>query len=99
LFVFDFKNSDMQVPEYDESQVVSANESAISIRVISETDGAVTVHLERSLPDVVLRRTKEVFRGLVSTPGGRISVVTSQNEQLLELDVASPTTSLLVAVR
>jgi hypothetical protein len=98
LFVFEFANSEVQIPQYDEENVVSANESAISIRTIQAIDGSVTIHLGQSFPAVVKRGIKPVFRGLVSTPGCRINVVTAQNEQLLDMEVSGAVTGVLVTV-
>lgn len=41
-FVFDFANKAMEVPVYDPDKPVSANDSCISIRTISDVDGDVT---------------------------------------------------------
>jgi hypothetical protein len=89
LFVFDFGNRTFSVPVYDDAATVSANDTGISIKAVSEVDGEVTVHLTDVIPGAVEGQRHEVFVGLIPAPGKKIAVVTSENDKLAELDVAS----------
>lgn len=84
VFVFDFSNKNVAVPEYDSNAVTSANESCVSIRTIADVDGEVTVNLVEALPCNVADIGFEVFCGTINAPGRKVALVTSQNEKLLE---------------
>jgi hypothetical protein len=98
LFVFDYTNRSMQIPEYDNEITVSANSSALSVKAVSEVDGPVQVHLSAEIPRNVLERLSVVFRGTIDVPNNRVSVVTSDNKKLLELDIGRAEADVTVAV-
>jgi hypothetical protein len=98
IFVFDYENLDVRIPDYDEALTVSASASALSVKAISQVDGAVRLHLQTGLPDDVLNRSNVVFRGALSVPNRRVSVVTSENKKLLELEIGEPNAEIVVAV-
>jgi hypothetical protein len=98
IFVFDYENRDVRIPDYDEALTVSASASALSVKAISQVDGAVRLHLQTGLPDDVLNRSNVVFRGALSVPNRRVSVVTSENKKLLELEIGEPNAEIVVAV-
>jgi hypothetical protein len=82
VFVFDFANDKVAVPEYDDQQVTSSNEACISVRVIADVDGEAAITLVDQgfePPDTI-----KVFEGVVYAPTRRLSVVTSHNESLVE---------------
>ena len=88
----------MEVPEYDPESVVSANRSCVSIRTIADVDGNVTVTLTSALPAGAREDGLEVFQGRIDSPSGRVAVVTSENEKLLELEVANQKANIRVVV-
>jgi hypothetical protein len=98
IFVFDYENRDVRIPDYDEALTVSASASSLSVKAISQVDGAVRLHLQTGLPDDVLNRSNVVFRGALSVPNRRVSVVTSENKKLLELEIGEPNAEIVVAV-
>lgn len=98
IFVFDFDNEDVEIPEYDESKVVSRNENCLSVRAISDVDGDVKIGLNESVPENMDVTMIEVFKGTIATPNRKLSVVNSQNEKLLETDVSTERTGVRVMV-
>lgn len=98
LFVMDFGNDDMIVPTYDEESLTANNDSCVSVRTIADVDGDVTVRLNRVAGNSTASTGIQVFQGDVATPTGRIAVVTSLNEKILEMDVASATTRVVITV-
>lgn len=88
VFVFDFLNELMEVPEYDANSVTSANNSCVSVRTIADVDGDVTANLATDIPNDVTNAVK-VFHGAIDSPNKKIALVTSENEKLLELGVSS----------
>ncbi len=95
LFVFDFSSQAFSVPEYDPASAVSANGNGLSIQAVSEVDGEVTVRLTSAIPSAVGAEAHEVFAGSSSR---RVAVVTSENEKLLEADLASTIAQVRVMV-
>jgi hypothetical protein len=82
IFICDSSNQYEEIPEYDPSTVVSVTDTCISIRANSEIDSEVTVVLERNL--TLGFRGIEVYCGSIHTPSGRVSVIDSENNRLLE---------------
>jgi hypothetical protein len=87
VLIFDFSNKTIEIPTYDPDNTVSANESCLSIKTISDVDGDVTVELLHALPSDFDGLGHEVFDGSVRIPSGKIAVVTPHNEKLLELNI------------
>ncbi len=98
VFVFDFQNERMEVPVYDPESVVAANESCISVRTIADVDGEVTVTLASSAPRDTMDVGLEVFHGTIDVPSRKVSIVTSQNQKLIEMDVKDTKASVRVLV-
>lgn len=98
LFVFDFSNEAFLVPEYDAGAPVSANETGLSIKAVSEVDGEVTVTLTDAIPPRLSSKAHVVFVGSVPAPSKKVAVVTSENEKLVEADVTSSTAQVRVLV-
>jgi len=98
LFVFDFSNRAFSVPEYDPGAPVSANETGLSVKAVSEVDGEVTVYLTDLIPPDVSARAHEVFVGSIPAPSKKVAVVTSENEKLLEAEVPSTAAQVRVLV-
>ena len=86
------------MPEYDPATAVSANGNGLSIKAVSEVDGEVTVRLTSAVPSAVGVEAHEVFAGSLSAPSRRVAVVTSENEKLLEADLASTIAQVRVMV-
>lgn len=86
IFLFDFENRKMIVPEYDHESTVSYNDSCISIKALSDVDGDVEITMGY-FSNVEINDLREVFSGNISLPNKKISIVTSLNEKIIELDV------------
>jgi len=98
LFVMDFGNSEVVVPEYSAESTVSATSSCISIRGIADVDGDLTVRLIREQDMLTVTGLLNVFEGPLATPGKKAAIVTSSNEKVMEIDVAGDVTSIRVSV-
>jgi hypothetical protein len=86
LFVMDFSNDAVEIPEYKPESVTSSNESCVSVRTVADVDGEVTVFLSDGLPPGAQSDARPVFSGSIRTPSGRLALVTSENEKLVECD-------------
>lgn len=95
IFIFDYDYKDVEIPEYDETQVVSRNEHCLSVRAISDVDGDVKIGLNEN---VSISNMIEVFRGTINTPNNKLAVVNSQNEKLLETEVSGGKAGVRIAV-
>lgn len=95
IFIFDYDYDGIEIPEYNEAQVVSANEYCLSARVISDVDGDVKIGLNENISTTNMI---EVFKGKINTPNNKLAVITSQNEKLLEADGLGEKTGLQVFV-
>lgn len=95
VFIFDYDCDEVEIPEYDESEVVSSNELCISVRAISDVDGDVQIGLNDSPLTIDMI---EAFVGMIGTPNKKLSVVNSNNDKLLETQVVSDKTRVKVLV-
>jgi hypothetical protein len=86
VFVFDYSNEAIEIPTYSRERPIVANESCVSIKTISGIDGDVMVELVSAGPEHEAD-SNVAFNGIIQTPSGRVAVVSSMNEKLLELDV------------
>lgn len=98
VLVCDYDNLDAVIPESNRRSIIRTTETCISIRTIPDVDGDVTVTLASALPPEVLDKNIEVFGGSIYVPGKKIAVVTSENEKLLEIAVASDHAKLRIFV-
>jgi hypothetical protein len=97
VFVFDFSNDAMTVPEFVHGRLTASNESCVSVMTIADVDGDVTVGLAPSASELPAGK-REVYRGSLRTPGKKLAIVTSQNEKLVEIDVDSDCTGIVITV-
>ena len=91
LFLLDLANDDIVVPEYEPGRLTAANGACISVGTRAEVDGNVTVRLLSAASPMGEPLGNLVFSGLVSTPGGKVAVVTSELKTILEIGVARQT--------
>jgi hypothetical protein len=98
IFLEDFDNPNLQIPEYSEQSVTAATPSCVSVRVVCYVDGEVTVRLVSEPSEVDLDRLVAVFLGTIETPNRRVAVVTSENEKSLEIEVPNEVTRMRVFV-
>jgi hypothetical protein len=98
LFVEDFSNPALRVPEYSSGSIASATPSCISIRVVTYIDGEVLVRLVGNEPPPLTHSLVNVFNGTIHTPGKKVAVVTSENERVLEVNVSGEATQIKVSV-
>jgi hypothetical protein len=85
IFLFDTRNERMSVPTYNPDSTVSFNESCVSIISGCGCEEKLEIKLEyNGYADFTL---KKVFDGFIETPSRKISVVTSLNETLMELEL------------
>lgn len=98
VFVFDLANKRVQVPEYIDGVLTASNKSCVSVGTQSEVDGEVTVKLSGNLLDSEKDLYEVVFRGAIETPNKKIAVVTSELDKILEMDVQSKETEVVISV-
>jgi hypothetical protein len=98
VFVMDFSNDAVKIPEYDPRHVAASNNTCVSVRTIADVDGEVTVFLADSPPSHADGLGCHVFTGDIQAPSGAVAVVTSENEKLLEHSVGKETVELQIFV-
>lgn len=98
VFVMDFLNDDVEIPEYDPETVASSNDTCVSVRTIADVDGEATVVLADRLPPAEVGVAQQVFVGSIRTPNGKVALVTSENQTLVECDVGKDTVGLQIFV-
>jgi hypothetical protein len=89
LFVLDPTNKNVVVPVYVDDQLTAATSTCVSIGTQADVDGDVEVSLE--VARVAPIGMQHIFFGVIETPGGKIAVVTSQFQRVLEIDVSVKT--------
>jgi len=97
LFVYDPTNKDVVDPVHIDDQLTVATESSVSVKVQASVDGDVDICLDLgdTLPSSTLYRA---FSGRIATPGGKIAIVTSELEPLLDLDVPKGSVAVCIWV-
>jgi hypothetical protein len=88
FFVFDHHNPDIEIPQHAEASVASTP-SCVCVPALASVDGQVTISLSRHPAPPEPAFASQIFSGLIAAPSGHVSVVTSENQKLLELPVAS----------
>jgi hypothetical protein len=78
-------NSEAQMPEYVVGELVAATDTCVSVGTQADVDGETEVTLCLGGPDHV--GLTSVFDGRLSTPGGVVSIETSQSDSLAHLAV------------
>jgi hypothetical protein len=89
IFVCDASTPAVEVPEYDPDQLVSANETCISIGTLSSDDGATEVSLIEQATPFDFSGLRETFKGSLSVPSGRVEVITAERKCLLSQEMPS----------
>ncbi len=85
LFIFDPTNKDVVIPAYVDDELTAATDTCVSVGTQADVDGETEVSLD--IWGVVPLDLERVFSGVIATPGGKVAVVTSQFQQVLELNV------------
>jgi len=93
LFVYDPANKQVEVPEYEDGDTVSFTDTCISVGTQADVDGEVSIALEHFSP--VCQELYLIHSGLIRTPHGNISVLTSEGEQI----VTRKTNARMVKIR
>lgn len=98
VFVFDLENKSVQVPAYTDGVLTAWNNSCVSVGTQSEVDGEVTVKLSGKLSGSERDLYEVAFSGVIETPSKKIAVVTSELEKILEMDVRTEKTEVIISV-
>ncbi|HVG87237.1 MAG TPA: hypothetical protein VM734_05445 [Kofleriaceae bacterium] len=98
IFVMDPTNSDASVPAYRHGEVTAATSTCVSVATLPEVDGDITVRLAERGSDPENDGLVPVFDGVLETPGGKVAIVTSELESVLEAYTAGATTRVTISV-
>lgn len=96
LFIFDPTNKDVLVPSYIDGNLTSSTETCISVGTQSYVDGETEVFL--GLGEILPLNLVKIFSGQVQTLSGKIAVMTSQFQSVLELDVSRGNVQVTIGV-
>ena len=98
LFIFDISNESVQIPDYIDGRLISANETCISVGTQAEIDGEVVV----SLLDINLaldtNKFQQEFVGSILTPGSKLAIVTAEMDIVLQKDIQRDSTEVSIWV-
>lgn len=95
IFIFDHSSEEVEIPDFDESTGVSSTSSCISVGVIADVDGDVTISLINEYPK---NPNIEICDQVVVTPNNTISVVTADDTKLLEKNTSNKEARVRVLV-
>lgn len=84
LFIFDPASRDIEIPTYNPGVPVASNDACLSVNVRAAVDGDVQVNIGR--PHEIVTSSPVVFNGKLTTPSGRIVVVTPSNDEVVSLE-------------
>jgi len=97
LFVLDYSNEHIEIPEFNEETGVSHSPSCVSVGAISYIDGKVSITIENSKEhNQNPAEMKKIISTNILTPSKKISVTNAENVKLLEIDSADTTTTITV---
>ncbi|GAB2859578.1 hypothetical protein GCM10027277_30130 [Pseudoduganella ginsengisoli] len=85
LFVFDPANKNVIIPAYVDGELTAANDTCVSVGTQADVDGETDVSL--GFFDEAPVGLQQVFLGTIHIPSGRVGIVTSQFQRVLELEV------------
>lgn len=98
VFICDYDNLEAEIPIYDPDSLVSATKTCISVGTQPSVEGDVTVTLASCEPGSEEEPYIEVFSGVVEVPNGQVAIVTSEDEKLLTVDLASTSAAVRIWV-
>ena len=87
LFVFDPTNKDVQIPPYINGELTASTASCVSIGTQADVDGDTAISL--SLGGAAPAGLQKVFCDVIVVPNGKVAVVTSQFQRVLELEIST----------
>ncbi len=85
LFVFDPTNKDVVIPSYIDGELTASSDTCVSVGTRADADGDTDISLDLGgvAPPDLLR----IFFGVIGVSGGKVAIVTSQLQRVLELEV------------
>jgi len=96
LFVLDPTNKNSSIPLYVDGELTAATASCVSVGTQADVDGDTEISLETTATTPA--GLQLVFRGVITTPGRKIAVATSEHERVLDVDVHADSAEISVWV-
>ncbi|MCB1584463.1 MAG: hypothetical protein R3E90_14830 [Marinicella sp.] len=97
IFVYDYDNSQVEIPAYIETELVSYNDTCISIATLPDVEGKATIELSKNMANKDIKAIM-VFKGTIETPNKNVVVSTSEEEGVLKALVNDIQTNVSVWV-
>jgi hypothetical protein len=94
LFIFDPTSKDVVIPAYVDNELTAATDTCVSVGTQADVDGETEVSLD--ILGVVPLDLELIFSGAIATPGGKVAVVTSQFQRVLEVNVPIGTVEIII---
>jgi len=85
LFVFDPTNKDVVIPAYVDGELTASSSTCVSVGTQADVDGDTDISLDVEGADPA--GMQQAFFGVIGAPGGKVAVVTSQFQRVLEIEV------------
>lgn len=85
LFVFDPTSKDVEIPSCLDGELTASSSTCFSVGTQADIDG--DTHISLDFGSVTPADLQRIFFGVINVPNGKVAVVTSQFERVLELNV------------
>jgi hypothetical protein len=91
VFIFDYENLDVDIPDVSGETLVTASDSCIAVQTVVEIDGDVSISVF-SASEVVEKEIYKVGTFYIVTPTGRLSVVSAKDKELAYVQISKKDT-------
>lgn len=98
IFVLDRACDQLLATEIDDDRTVGSDGICVAIRARVYFDGGVEVICDTIPGDVIISDGKMVFCGSIKSESGVLSVITADDETLIELECSTPEATICVVV-
>lgn len=98
LFLFDNRHPSVIIPDYVDDNIIAFNSTCVSLGTQAEVDGEVSIEL---IPDryfANISQLKQVFSGIIETPGFGVCISSSEDECILNTKVNKGNTEVSIWV-
>jgi hypothetical protein len=89
VFLYNPDNANLDIPEWTGSAPYEANSGCVCVGTLAEIDGATTVELHYPFPTELQADMQLLFVGEIDTPNRQVSINTSQELDMMSVDVGA----------
>ncbi len=96
IFIYDPKESNVDIPEYEHNKLTAFSSSCISVVTIPDFEGKASVTLVDKASNDDIKGLTLVFSGSINTPNKTVGISTSEEEAFLSKTVNTQKTQVSI---